>query len=183
MRSLSRLLVLVAVLCAVGYTFHRVRTCTVTGLAQHDVQSVATRTVVAPGDTVLAYPSPSVTHALKLGYDIFTTDPDGSMVALPLPPGAALQTTLILPVAGHRRLLLNMANAKCGYGVDVQAFRPDQLEPLLQSQLAAHGKSPPQIVDVTKVGPERLLVVSIKLADGAKNNWFCNIALNWDDKR
>ena len=182
MHSLSRLLVLVAVLSAVGYTFHRVQTCSVAGVPQQLSRADSTPPVAAAA-TVLVYPSPAVTHALKLDYALFTTQHDGSMMALPLPPGAAMQTTLVLPVTGHRRLMLTMSDAKCGYGVDVQAFRPDQRQPLLHAQLAAHAKSSPQIVDLTKAVIEGPLVVSIKLADGAENNWFCNIALGWDDKQ
>lgn len=193
---LPKLLVLIAVICAAGYTLHRVQTCNVVGAGAPITTSAPAPVAAAPvaaasagtappaiaGNTALVYPTPDVERLLKLGYVLFTAHSDGSMTALPLPPSDAMQTTLALPSGGHRRLALTMADPKCAFAVNVEAYRPDMREPLATGQLAAFGKSAPLVVDLAKGSGSNPLLVSLKLANGAANNWFCNITLKWDDK-
>jgi len=187
MRSLSKILVLIALLCAAGYTLLQIRRCNVIGVVTPAAGALAPSSRIAgdgampESNSALVYPNASALQALKLGYSVFETHPDGSMMAVPLPPSTALQTTLSLPAAGHRRLLLAMSNPRCASAVAVEVFQPAQHDPIFRGELAAHGASAPLSVEADKAGGGPLLV-SINLAAGAENNWYCNIALSWNDQ-
>lgn len=129
----------------------------------------------------LIYPDPAAVHALQLGYASFTRAADGSMMAVPLPPHAAWQTMLALPVAGHRRLVLALSDPKCGFGVAVNVYRADRAEPAWYADLAAHGASGKHVLDLSTISGADPLLVGLKMADDAQNNWSCNVALHWDD--
>jgi hypothetical protein len=193
MRYLPKLLVLIAVISVVGYTFHRVQTCNVIGLkstvsvagsAPSSGAMAPVDRVAPPGFGTLVYPDPQAEQSLHLGYSVQTAHPQRrNMSALPLPPNNALQTTLSLPTSGHRRLALTMSNTKCAYAVNIKAYRADQRTPLVAGQLDAFGKSPPLVINLPDGSYSGPLLVTLELADGAQNNWFCNIEFNWDDKQ
>jgi hypothetical protein len=169
-KILPKLLVLGAVVCATGYAAHRVQTCRVVGIA----------TPTAPAaNPVLAYPNAQVMERLKLGYELYLDDGAGHMTALPLPPNTAAQTTLILPALQHRQLMLALANDKCAAPVVYRVSRADARDPLDQGQLSLQARR--QQVDLADAQGS-LLVVQLQMSDGAQNNWFCNVSLQWNDK-
>ena len=191
MRYLPKFLVLVAAVGVLGYAVHRVQTCHVIGL-KSTVSAAASALapaaiapageVAPPGFGALVYPDPQAERSLHLGYDVRTAHPQRrDMSVLPLPPNDALQTTLALPTAGHRRLALTMPNRKCASAVNIKAYRTDQRAPLVAGQLAAFGKSPPLVINLPAGSDSGPLLVTLELADGAQNNWFCNIQFDWDD--
>lgn len=183
MRILSKVLVLIAVLCAVGLTFYRVQTCHFVGVSPGAVgassnAAVVTNTSAEQAGSSLIYPSAAAAQLLHLGYEVFTNHADGSMMALPLPPGVALNTTVELHTAGHHRLSFLPPSAKCGAGIDVQVYRPDRATPLWHGMVTGNGAE--NVFDISATDKTPLLLVSLKMADGAANNWFCNITLRWD---
>lgn len=172
-KNLPRYLVAGTVVCAAGYTAHRVQTCRVVG---------AYPTAAVPGATakpVLAYPDAQVVQRLNLGYEVYTQDAEGGMTVVPLPPGVALQTTLVLPAAQHRRLSLTLANDKCAAPVSYKVWRIDSNRALGHGQLTPQNRQQ----QVGLAGAQgNALAVQVAMAEGARNNWFCNVSLGWDDK-
>lgn len=170
-KILPKLLVLIAVTCAAGYTVHRVHTCSVLGIGTPAVAPVA--------NSVLAYPNAQVLERLKLNYQLYQDDGAGHMTAVPLPPNTAAQTTLILPAMQHRQLTLALANDKCAAPVTYRVSREDAGEPLGQGQLSLQARR--QQVGLAEA-QGHLLVVQLQMGEGAQNNWFCNVSLQWIDK-
>lgn len=144
-----------------------------------DVPAAAAPTAGAGG--VLLYPDRTAALALHLGYAVFTQQPDGSMMALPLPPHTAWQTQLALPAAGHKRLVLALSDPQCAFGVAVTVYRVDRAEPVWHADLATSGTNAKQVLDLATVSGTDPLLVGLKMADSAGNNWSCNVTLHWDD--
>lgn len=192
MKGLSKILVVVAVLCALGYTFHRFQSCQIVG-ANPDKQMVAsapapsqpTQPAVAasPADSLLVYPSHTALVSMKLDYEVVHANSDGSIMALPLPPGSALQTTVMLSPAGHHSLSATVPGEKCASGIDVNVYRLDQETPIFSGSIAPVPKRASLLMDLEKSKVSDPFIVTVKLAQGAQNNWFCNVMLSWDSAK
>lgn len=180
--KLPRLLVLIAVVCAAGYAGARMRACRVVGVAPVALTPAALPATGVPAgaqdNPVLVYPDAQVRERLKLGYKLYTQDAKGRMAVLPLPPGAALQTTLVLPSSSHKFLVFRLANDKCASPVAYKVSRFDRAKLLGQGRLSPQSRQ--QAVD-SAGAQASLLVVQVRMAEGAQNNWFCNISLSWSD--
>lgn len=129
----------------------------------------------------LIYPDRQSADSMHLGYEVFTHAADGSMMALPLPPGTAWHTMLSLAPADHRRLVLAPLQSECAFAVEVNIHRPDSADPAWHGSLPAHSAPAKQSVDLSKLPGSGPLLVSLAMASGASNNWSCNVALSWDD--
>jgi hypothetical protein len=195
MRSTPKIVIVMTVLCAGAYGLHLMQP------PSHPASSgatiVAPRLVVADGasaarpasavdatqtGSALIYPDALAATALHLGYEVFTRNADGSMMALPLPPGSAWRTMLALKAAGHRRLVLAPSHPECAFAIRVDIHRADRSEPVWQAELPAHSSPAKQVVDLAKLGDADPLLVSLAMTDGAQNNWSCNVTLAWDDE-
>lgn len=193
MRNIPLVVVAMVVICAAAYALHEFTasdappapqaTMLAPRLSAADVAPAAsTKTpAAAPLNAGLIYPNPAAAHALHLGYEVFIAHPDGSMMALPLPPHDAWQTQLALPTAGHKRLVMALSDPKCGFAVAVDVYRVDRAEPAWHADLATSGTNAKQVLDLAKVSGVDPLLIALKMADGAENNWSCNVTLNWDD--
>lgn len=131
----------------------------------------------------LIYPVPAALRAMHLSYSVFDVHEDGDMMALPLPPGSAWQTMVALDPAGHQRLVLTPMSPDCGFPVVIAMYRADQAATLWHGELPAHSGSAKQVVDLSAIGAKNPLMVSLKMADGAKNNFSCNVTVGWDDSQ
>ena len=189
MKRLSKILVVIAVLCALGYTFHRFQSCQIVGASPGEAPSAlapkpakAMLPVVTPSraDSVLVYPNHTALESLKLGYQILQVNSDGSVMALPLPPEMALQTTFMLSPAGHHSLSISGVDDKCAAGIEVNIYRLDQERPVYTGRIAPAPKRTPLLINFNESKLSDPFIVTLKLAQGAKNNWFCNVALSWD---
>lgn len=195
MHNTPKVVAVMAVLCAIAYVLHLLQAPTPPA-APGAGTVVAPRLVIANGEpakdkapaadsasagNVLVYPNAPAATALHLGYEVFTREADGSMMVLPLPPGTAWQTMVALDTAGHRRLVLTPMQAECAFAVVVEARRADQSKPLWHVELPAHSAPAKQEVDLAQLGDANPLLLSFKMADGAQNNWSCNVAMTWDD--
>lgn len=194
MKGLSKILVVMAVLCALGYTFHRFQTCQIVGASPSKEAATpipapapaeAAQPAVTPSqvDQMLVYPNHAALVSMKLDYEVARANSDGSIMALPLPPGAALQTTIMLSPAGHHNLSVTGANDKCVSGIDVNIYRLDQETPVYTGSILPTPKKAPLVVSLEKSKVSDPFVVTIKLAQGAQNNWFCNVILSWDSAK
>lgn len=189
MKGLSKILVIVAVLCALGYTFHRFQSCQIVG-ANPDKQAAASipapvqptqpMATVSSADPLLVYPSHAALVSMKLGYEVAHANSDGSIMALPLPPGLAFQTTIMLSPAGHHHLSVTVPNEKCASGIEVNAYRLDQESPVYSGNIAPVSKRAPLMMDLETSKVSDPFIVTVKLAQGAQNNWFCNVTMSWD---
>lgn len=195
MRNTPKVVAVMAVLCAIAYALHRLQ-------APLPPPAVGAGAVVAPrlviasadpaagtstpdgkqvADSSLVYPDALARTTLHLGYEVFTRNGDGSMMALPLPPDTAWQTTVALKTAGHRRLVLAPMQAECAFAVTVEASRVDRAAPIWHGALPAHSAPARQVLDLAQIGGGDVLLVSFRMAEGAQNNWSCNVAMTWDD--
>lgn len=193
MRNMSKVVIVMTVVCVGAFALHKLAApkppapAGAAMLAPHvtaaDVASAASAapTATAGADNALVYPDRSAALALHLGYEVFTQQPDGSMMALPLPPQAAWQTQLALRAAGHKRLVLALSDPHCGFGVAANIYRADRAEPAWHGELTAAGAEAKQVVDLSAISGADPLLVTLKMAEGAQNNWSCNVALHWDD--
>lgn len=129
----------------------------------------------------LIYPNAVARRALQLGYSVFDVHPDGSMMAVPLPPGSAWQTMVSIDPTGHGRLVLAPLRKECNFPVMVGLYRTDHGAELWHVELSPHGTSANRVIDLAAIGAKDPLLVTFKMADGAKNNWSCNVNLSWDD--
>lgn len=192
MKGLSKILVVMAVLCALGYTFHRFQTCQIVGASPSKeeasaspasaeaAQPAATR---SQADQMLVYPNHAALASMKLGYEVLHANSDGSIMVLPLPPGTALQTTFVLSPAGHHNISIAGANDKCASGIDVNVYRLGQESPVYTGSILPTPKRALLVVDLEKSKVSDPFIVTIKLAQGAQNNWFCNVMLSWDSAK
>lgn len=190
MKWLSKILVAIAVLCALGYTFHRFQTCQIVGTKAPEASdpvaaslSAVRPSVKSPQADQLRYPGPSALASMKLGYEVLHTNADGSVMVLPLPPGMALQTTFMLSPAGHHNLSVVGANNKCASGIDVNVYRLDRENPVFSGSISPPPKKAPLLIDIETTKLSDPFVVTVKLARGAQNNWFCNVLFSWDSAR
>lgn len=192
MKGLSKILVVVAVLCALGYAFHRFQSCQIIGagpgntaIASTPASTQAVQPAVTPSqaDQILVYPNQAALASMKLGYEVLHTNSDGSIMVLPLPPGAALQTTLMLSSIGHHHLSVAGADDKCAAGIDVGVYRLDREDPIYTGTISPVPKKARLMVDLAKSNLSDPFIVIVKLAQGAKNNWFCNVVLSWDSTK
>jgi hypothetical protein len=185
MKVLSKILVAIAVLSALGYSFHRFQSCQIVG-ASPGYKAVLTRPETAEAvpsnkiEQILIYPSHEALTSMKLDYEVAHTNSNGSIMALPLPPMAALQTTLMLSPNGHHNLLVAGANNKCEAGIDVSIYRLDQDNPVFTGSISSTTKRAPLLIDFKNSKLSNPFIMTIKLEQGAKNNWFCNVVLSWD---
>jgi hypothetical protein len=184
MQKMSKLLVVIAVLAAAGYAFHRVQTCRFVLTSQAEDISSADQPKAQGGAVVTAqqqsgigllYPSPFIEQSFKLGYATFQSEADGGWQAVPLPPGTALQVLIRVDTAGHEALFVTLPDARCQAGVEVVAWRPDQNKPVVQALL----KKRSQAVDIPLAGISPSLIMGLRMPEGAANNWFCNVHASW----
>jgi hypothetical protein len=184
MRWLSKLLVLVAVMAAAGYTIHRIHTCQIAFVPASLLSSVPNAESQVGGSTTpLLYPTPRVEAQLKLGYKTLETRGDGTFTVVPMPPQSALSSTLQLETAGHATLRATLADSKCGSAVELAAYRPDQAKPILSTELSTHQQRMVIDIDVSGNIYPGLVLVTMKMADGAANNWWCGVSFAWDPAR
>lgn len=188
MRGLSKVLVLIAVVSAVGYSFHRFESCQIVGAPPGALTSgampvqasgVQLKSTSSTVDDILVYPGPRALKSLNLGYEIVRLNSDGSTMALPLPPGKALQTTFMLFPAGHHSLSVRAMDDRCAAEIDVRLYKVDQASPVFAGQISPAAKAAPLVIDLGKEKLHDPFVATVKLSSGAKNNWFCNVAFSW----
>lgn len=187
MNKLSKFVFFIAVLCAIGYAFHRFQTCQIVGVKQGETRKISTPTGASPDPTnappngsALVYPTVRVLSAMKLGYDIFSSDDHGGVTALPLPPGAALRTMFVIYPSGHRSFSLKAADSRCSSAINVEIYRFDTDKAVLSGKiLPSSNKTLLVNLDTLKLSDPS--IIAIGMASGAKNNWFCNIQLEWDN--
>lgn len=142
----------------------------------------AADTGAAPADRLI-YPGAAARRAIHLGYSVFDVNTDGSMMALPLPPGSAWQTMLALDPTGHQRLVLTSMQPECGFPVVITAYRADQATPVWHGELPPRNASVQRVVDLAAVDATNPLLVSVRMADGAANNFSCNVTLGWNNSQ
>lgn len=190
MRSTAKIVIVMTVLCAGAYALHLMQPAThpatsgttivAPRLAVADV-APATGASAANADSALIYPDAMAATALHLGYDVFSRGADGSMMALPLPPGTAWRTMLALKASAHRRLQFSPMHPECAFAIRIEVRRADRADPVWHAELPPHSSPAKQVVELAKLGGTGPLLVSLAMADGAQNNWSCNVALTWDD--
>lgn len=127
----------------------------------------------------LLYPGPAARQALHLDYALLEQHADGSVMVLPLPPGTAWQTMLALQPGPQRQLVIHPTRSECGFAVRLALYRVDRAKPLWQGQLDAHGKSQAQTIDLDALAAHAPLLLTLKMADTATNNWSCNVDISW----
>ena len=195
MRSIPKVVIVMAVLCAGAYALHVIQPAShpsSTGativaprlVVADETSAAATASTAGAAQTgsELIYPDAVAAAALHLGYEVFSREADGSMMALPLPPGSAWHTMLALKAAGHRRLVLAPSHPECAYAVRVDVHRADRSEPVWHAEFPAHSSPAKHVIDLAKLDGADPLLISLAMADGAQNNWSCNVAFAWDDK-
>lgn len=193
MRNISRILIAMALISAGAYGLHLL----VGRDAKLPVAPKASSTLVPPriaaqqaahtadagaaATNRLIYPGPAARRAMHLGYSVFDVNPDGSMMAVPLPPGSAWQTMLALDPTGHRRLVLTSMQPECGFPVVITVYRADQTTSVWHGELPPRNASVKRVVDLAAIDAVNPLLVSVRMADGAANNFSCNVTLGWSD--
>lgn len=196
MRNLPKITLVMTVLCAGAYGLHRMQPpspppttgatvvaprLVIPDVAPAGASAVAHGAAPSQRDSALIYPDRTSAELLHLGYEVFTRNADGSMMALPLPPGTAWRTMIVLQPTGHRRLVLAPLQPECAFAVAVEIHRPDRAATAWHAQLPAHSAPTRQVVDLSTLPGSGPLLLSLAMADGADNSWSCNVALSWDD--
>lgn len=179
MTPISRLLIVIAALAALGYGYNRVSSCRIAM-----VQSAAAPSGAgSPKQTTpswLLYPSQDLERTLNLGYATFAVAQDGAITIVPLPPFTPLPATIGLPVAG-KHLRARLTDRRCGAAVELHAYRPTQTAAVASLALRSDASAAGEIDASENRFPDGL-ILTVSIPSSSQNNWFCNVELRWDAK-
>lgn len=187
MNLLSKVLIVIALATAIGFTFHRVNTCRIAFATQeqsdHSSSASASDTErksrTGSEASSAIYPTPAAERALMLGYQSYEEHPDGSIVIVPLPPTAALATTVQLATAKRTKLQLRLADSKCEAPVVITAYRADQNRPIVEDKLFSKTNAVAFAIDVSSDRFPGSMLIEARMDTSAANNWNCNVVLSW----
>lgn len=182
MERISKVIILAIATSAIAYTATRVRQCRLVGFPPPAASSMPSppqqtaNSTSAPSD--LLYPSKAIVDQLNLRYEVFTRNDDGTINALPLPPGLAMKTTFVLHSATAGAWKASMLDPRCESDLYLKIYRPDTSTPQWQGTLKALGKTGDLPIDISSVADTGLALVTLQIDEKAKNNWFCNVLIS-----
>lgn len=193
LRYIPRVLVVLAVLAAIGYTIHRVQTCQIAFVANPPNMRVSNTQDNTPragssysfpdlGEVRLVYPDEAIESEVGLKYESFVHNPDGTMTLVPLPPGSALQSILEFKVKStdpHDKLSVKLANRRCTYPVMVKIYDPESSHVLYGVNLGEQPMASSTSIDMNNLRNHKIILLTAAMSPAAKNNWWCNLTISW----